>query len=111
MINNSTKAIKVQPVKVNGRKVGEIVGDILRKNASFKSHLLQNPRGWTWDIAILEKARKAGVHLIVIIEIDSKWIYKSTFEDFMQNSVFIDRGYGQQRCLPLNFWTVIKPTC
>ena len=92
--------------KSSGRIIGYIRGDTFVKYASAAIHMLRDPKGWAIDEAALEKARLAGVKSVVIIDQDTGKIYSAPLSVFKEKGIFIERGYGKQRCLPLEFWTV-----
>ena len=94
-----------QPVKnAFSRVVGEIKNGILVKVVSSDRHMLRVPLGWAWDVAILKKARKAGVERTLIIDQGANKTYEALLSDFEHFGIGIDRGYGRQICLPLKYW-------
>lgn len=97
--NYTTKVVPV--FRADGRPVGEIVGDVLRKTAR-RAHMLQRPAAWGWDAAILDTAENAGARFT---EIECNGlIWRASLADFRRHGVRVNRGYGSQIALPLSFW-------
>lgn len=95
----TTKAVPV--FRSDGRPVGEIVGDVLRKNA-HRRHMLQRPAAWGWDVDILDAAEWFGARFTEI-ECDGR-VWRASLADFRRHGVRVNRGYGEQVALPLSFW-------
>lgn len=96
--------VRAVPVRrADGRIVGRVDGDVLRKNAK-REHMLRSPAAWAWDTSILEAAEKAGARWTEI-ECDGL-IYRATLADFRRYGFPVNRGHGSQRGLPLTFWHV-----
>lgn len=87
----------------DGRIVGRVVGDTLRKRAKSE-HMLREPAGWAWDTAILDAAERAGVRFTEI-EFNGQ-IYRATLADFRRYGFPVDRRHGDQRGLALIHWGV-----
>jgi len=89
-----------------GRRVGKIDGDKLKIYASSKRHMLQQPRGWSIQLSILRQAKIANVKSVEIIDTELGVIFSSPIDSFWSDGIFVDRGFGEQRCLPINFWSI-----
>lgn len=85
----------------DGRPVGEVCGDVLRKTAR-RAHMLQRPAAWGWDAAIIDQAEQAGARFTEI-ECNGR-IWRASLADFRRHGVRVNRGYGSQIALPLSFW-------
>lgn len=89
--------------RADGRIVGRLVGDVLRKHAR-REHMLQRPPAWAWDTAILEAAENAGARFT---EVEcGGLIYRATLDDFKRYGFSVNRGYGAQRGLTLEYWQI-----
>ena len=87
--------------RADGRIVGELAGDVLRKHAK-REHMLRSPAAWAWDAAILDAAERAGARFT---EVESGGlIYRATLADFRRYGFPIRRGHGDQRGLALTYW-------
>ena len=99
--NTTRRGVEVR--RADGRIVGQLDGDILRKSAR-REHMLQRPPAWAWDTAILEAAENAGARFT---EVECEGlIYRAALADFRRYGFPVNRGYGSQRGLPLSFWHV-----
>lgn len=102
--NTKTGADSIRQVRrADGRIVGQLAGDVLRKNAK-REHMLQRPAAWAWDVAILDAAENAGARFTEV-ECDGL-IYRASLADFQRYGFPVNRGYGAQRGLPLAHWHV-----
>lgn len=89
--------------RADGRIVGELAGDVLRKHAK-REHMLQRPAAWAWDAAILDTAERGGARFT---EVESGGlIYRATLADFKRYGFPVRRGHGDQRGLALTYWHV-----
>lgn len=89
--------------RADGRIVGELRGDVLFKHAR-REHMLRRPPAWAWDTAILEAAENAGARFTEV-ECDGL-IYRATLDDFKRYGLPVNRGYGAQRGLTLEYWHI-----
>ena len=109
MSNNKPRKQRLLPVKnVFGRRVGEIDGDTLRIYASAERHMLRQPRGWAIQKSILEQAKKAKVTSVEILDLDGGIVFTAPLISFWSAGIFIDRGFGEQWCLPVDQWKRIN---
>ena len=96
--------VRTIPVRrADGRIVGELAGDTLRKHAK-REHMLREPAAWAWDAAILDAAERAGARFTEV-ECDPL-IYRASLADFKRYGFPVRRGYGDQRGLALTYWHV-----
>ena len=93
----------------NGRIVGQIEGNTLRKNARNEIHMLKRPRGCAWDLCVIEKAEASGVRYTEIFDESAGRIYHADLSDFRQYGLEFDRGFGRQIVLPIGRWQVTQP--
>ena len=99
--STTVRAIPVR--RADGRIVGELTGDILRKHAK-REHMLREPAAWAWDAAILEAVERAGAR---VTEVEcGGLIYRATLADFRRYGFPVNRGHGDQRGLALTYWHV-----
>ena len=89
-----------------GYEIARIIGDELVKYVHGSRHMLQSPRGWSIDVTCLEQALAAGVQRVVIIDLETNRVYTAPLTSFWGEGQFIDRGYGAQVCLILEYWTI-----
>ena len=89
--------------RADGRIVGELAGDTLRKHAK-REHMLREPGAWAWDAAILDAAERAGARFTEVQ--CNGLIYRASLADFKRYGFPVRRGYGDQRGLALTHWQV-----
>ncbi len=99
--STTVRAIPVR--RADGRIVGELTGDVLRKTAK-REHMLRQPAAWAWDCDILDAAERGGAR-VTEVECDGR-IWRATLADFRRYGFPVNRGYGDQRGLALTYWHV-----
>ena len=93
----------------NGKVVGEVVGDVLRKAVRGSVHFLRQPRAIAWDTCALEQAEDLGATRTEVLDTESGYVYAAPLAAFWRYGVRLDRGHGPPIALPLDFWTVTRP--
>ena len=111
MLNkNTTKQNSKQSVfRSDGRAVGHTEGDTLYKSVKGEKHMLQKPRGWAWDVDILEEAERRGATRVEIYDRENGKTYIATIQDYRDYGVSLNRGFSDQICLPLKYWQIVLP--
>ena len=96
------------PVKSeHGYVIGEVRAGVFRKDKLLGSkHMMRKPRGWALDVASLAQAESHGADLVQLTDQETGVVYRAPITRFNENGVQINRGYGRQICLPLEFWEV-----
>lgn len=94
----------------NHIRFSEIVGKRLEKHCRSSSHMLRRPRGWCFDIESIEAATRAGIDFVVIYDDDNGCRYTVSLSEFINHGEKINRGYGPQICLRVQYWRVDWPT-
>lgn len=99
-----------QPVfRGDGKPVGYIKGNTLYKTVRGEIHMLHSPRGWAWDVNILEEAERRDVTRVEIYDRENGKTYITTIQDFWDYGVGLNRGFGEQICLPIKYWQIVLP--
>ncbi|MBI1795180.1 MAG: hypothetical protein HYR70_13465 [Chloroflexi bacterium] len=91
-------------IKVNGRIVGQIVGDEFRKNI-HTNWILRTPPAIANDVQALHDAENAGAAYCVFTNTDTGIIYRTTISKIWDMGFPVNRGFGEQIALPLSLWT------
>ena len=108
--NDSTFGYEKQAVRANnGKVVGAVRKGVFHKRVRRSRHLLRQPEGWASDIAVLDRLDTLGVELMVLTDVESGNRYRATVGDFRRHGIRLDRGYGPQLVLPLDFWNTTQP--
>ena len=71
--------------------------------------MLRQPRGWAWDVDILEEVELQGVTHTEILDAETGKKYRAAIKDFWEHGVIIDRGHGKQMVLPISYWQISVP--
>jgi len=93
----------------DGRVVGSIEGDTLRKRVYGSRHMLRTPRAWAVDADILTNAQKAGVRFVEVVDKESGTTYRTSLDRFFHFGFQLNRGFGLQVALPLEKWVILNP--
>ncbi len=89
-----------------GKAVARLEGRTLTKKVRGSVHMLRQPRGWAFDAAILEAAKRDGAVAAEVRDLETGLVYWASLSAFDRWGVRFDRGHGRQICLPLDRWQV-----
>jgi len=95
------------PVKVrltDGRVVGEVRGNTFVKRVRGSRHMLQRPRAWAVDVAVLREAEALGARAVEVVDTETNTTYRAPLERFWTRGIRVNRGYGEQVALLLADW-------
>jgi len=102
---NTTKPPRRQAICLpDGRTVGEVIGDTFRKHVQGSRHMLQKPRAWAGDGAVLRQAEALGARIVEVHDLEDGTVYSAPLERFWQRGIRVNRGYGEQVALLLSDW-------
>lgn len=85
------------------RKDGEIE---LHKTIRASRHLVSLPRGIAFDSKLYAHAEELGATVIKVRDSETDTIYTTTAANFRRCSFEQNRGYGRQRFMRLEFWSI-----
>ena len=71
-------------IYTGGRVVGEVVGEVFKKNISGSRHILHKPRAIALSVESLTQAEKVGAQEIQITDKESGALYACPFERFKE---------------------------
>ena len=89
-----------------GKPVARQIGNTLFKRVRGNIHQLRQPPSWAIDEKILQEAIKNGVKSIEIVDVETMKIYRVSIDYFTKFGIRLNRGFGFQVALPLNYWKV-----
>lgn len=97
---------KNQPLfGANGKVCAWVTPDgALCKALDGSKHFLRQPAGIAFDRAILQQAQDLGAVRVWVKDRETGATYRATLETFLQHGVRLNRGFGDQLCLPFSFW-------
>ena len=91
----------------DGKVIGQVSAGVFRKDKLVASkHMMRKPLGWALDVASLAQAESYGADLVQLTDQETGVVYRAPITRFNEKGVQINRGYGRQICLPLEFWEV-----
>lgn len=97
-------------IYTGGRVVGEVVGEVFKKNISGSRHILHKPRAIALSVESLTQAEKVGAQEIQITDKESGALYACPFERFKEFAFPIQRGgFEPQMALTLDRFDVTSP--
>lgn len=106
-MNNITKPNgEQQPIYAGGRVVGEVHSAVFNKRIKGSLHMLRKPRAIALDVDSLRQAKEYGAATIRITDTESGAVYSCDMAHFYRHSFLLNRGYGEQRAMILDRWTV-----
>lgn len=82
--------------------------EILFKRISRSRHFLKTPPAIAIDEEIFNEAIEEGIGYVQIFEREERVYYSATVEKFKGKAILIDRRFGRQLALPLNYWVTSK---
>jgi hypothetical protein len=109
MLNSNTNKEVLVMFTKKGKLIGMCKGNSLYKNLYQSKHLLIKPRGWASDVSVLKEAERLGLEFITINELENGVEYKARINDFWLHGIPLNRGHGDQLCLPLEYWSKSEP--
>lgn len=94
-------------IYTDGRVVGEVVGEVFKKNITGSRHILHKPRAIALSVESLTQAEKVGAHEIQITDKESGDLYACPLERFKEHAFPIQRGgFEPQMALTLDRFDV-----
>lgn len=89
-----------------GRRVGTVRDGVLRTNRKASTQFLRVPPAIGFDDETLVQAEQAEASRIEVRDTETGKLYQVSLEDFHKHSFRVDRGYGSQTALVLDYWQV-----
>lgn len=92
------------PVLMDGNKM---IGSIFNKKyikQIRKKHLMTTPPAIAIDKDVFARNIQRDCLSIFIIELDEQVIYSTSVDNFILHSFYLNRGFGGQLALPMEYW-------
>lgn len=96
-------------IKVNNKVVGQVIGDKFTKKIKGSKHFLRVPPAISFDMQSLKDAYKGGATSVAVLDTETGDSYFASLLDVYALGTMIDRGYGKQIFLPLEYWKKVEP--
>ncbi len=91
-------------IKVNGRTVGQVIGENYVKDICNR-HMLTTPPAIANDIQALHDAQRAGAVYCEFTNTDTGIIYRAPIAKIWTAGWLMNLGWGDQQALTLQNWT------
>lgn len=89
------------PIYVGGRVVGNVAGDVFRKQIRGSAHMLRSPRAIAFDVSTLHDAERAGARRVEVTDTDSGRVYRAALSTVWARGWAFNRGHGDQWGVPI----------
>lgn len=96
------------PIKVGGKRVGYVDGDVFYKFLQ-PEHFLKIPPSIAFDITSLLDATQAGAIYVCIIDKARSREWWAPIDLIWKIGEYMNRGYGDQIRLGLQYWSEKRP--
>tara|TARA_B100001939_G_scaffold26639_1_gene21511 strand:- start:518 stop:880 length:363 start_codon:yes stop_codon:yes gene_type:complete len=90
----------------NGKAVGNVIHDVFHKKLDSRKHFLRTPPAIAFDVSSIKKAERYGAKKINVYDTYKRESYTALIKTLNQNGMRLNRGFGEQIALPLQFWQV-----
>ena len=97
---NEKKAVFIQ----SGKAVGSVIGKKFIKKLDSRKHFLKVPPAIAFDVSSINKAERYGATILSVFDTHKKVFYTAQIKSLQENGMNINRGFGSQIALPLQFW-------
>ena len=104
--HNTTKPAVKTPVRAQGKIIGYLSDNRFTKPVIASKHKLRCPPAWAIDAEAFDREVKPNATDIVIIDKETGTKYHASIETFMRHSFKLNRGFGEQWAMPIQFWQV-----
>lgn len=95
-----------QPIYVNGKRVYEVTADGKLCKRVRNNHFLKRPRALGADVDVLNEAIDIGATSCEFRHIETGDVYRCDIDLMRNHSILLNRRYGAQRALPLEYWSI-----
>lgn len=93
------------PIYVNGRPIYRVHHSVLQKSMRDK-HFLRSPRAISVDTSVIALAEELGATSCEFKHTETGDVYRAPLSLLRDHGIDIDRRFGAQKALPLEYWSV-----
>jgi hypothetical protein len=101
-----TEGPKTTPIYVGSKVAGHVVGGTLKKTIDGSKHMIKKPPAIAFDRAVINRAQTLGATHVEVYDFESRTTYYAEMSTLKGHGIDIDRGYGKQIALTLDYWGV-----
>ena len=109
MLKNNYNTINTpvkNPIRVQSKIIGYLEHDAFFKPVQGSKHQLRCPPAWAIDASAFDDQVKVLATRIVIVDRETNTKYHTSVETFDRLKRTLNRGFGKQYFLTLNYWQV-----
>ena len=104
--HSTSQAGRRQVITLRGKPVMSVENGIGYRKAG-PGEILRRPPAWSFHRSVIEQLEAAGVHRLVVEDQVTGRRYIAEWAVFIAKSFTLDRGFGPQRALALEYWREI----
>ena len=104
----SNCSTKKRVVKLGGKIIGTFDKNTFVKSVIGSKHRLRQPPAWAIDARVFDNEVKPNATEILVFDKEAGLKYRTSIEEFDSLKKKLDRGFGKQYFLPIQYWTVEK---
>jgi len=91
-------------VKIGDKIVGCVERGVFCKYVCGSKHMLKSPKAWAIQAQAWDETR-SQVRVIAIVDKETSYVYSISATDFDSRKQEIDRGFGRQYYVELEYWS------
>ena len=103
--HSTPKSARRQAITLHGKPVMSVENGVGYRKAG-PGELLRRPPAWSFHRSVIEQLEAAGVRQIVVEDQVTGRRYSVEWAVFIAKGFTLDRGFGPQRALALEYWRV-----
>lgn len=92
----------------NGRIVARADCCRMQKVIQGSKHFLRTPPAIAFDVFCINQAKKMNLKEIHVLDSETRTLYIVDMETFLAKSLQLNRGFGEQMALTMEYWKVEK---
>jgi hypothetical protein len=93
-------------IYVDGKAVYTVSASGALQKRFRSNHILNKPRGLAVDVPVLREAADMGADRCEFVHMETGDVYSAPLAWLTEHGIYLNRGYGPQRALPLEYWRI-----
>lgn len=94
------------PIYVDGKPVYSVSPSGALRKRVRTNHFLSKPPALAADVAVIRQAQDLGADRCEFIHAETGDVYSAPLAWLAEFGIYLNRRYGAQRALPLEFWSL-----
>jgi hypothetical protein len=91
---------------LNGKKIGEVSGEIFSKEIRGSKHIMRNPHAIFFDIQSLREVESLGAKYARVTDKETGNVYTAALSLIWDKAIYKNYGYGEQVGLSVNLFAI-----